>query len=130
MADMEFGTDPEPASRVTLLTTYDLQALAPLPRGGQQPAVQRLAQVDGVNLIAMTFTAGQALTEHRAAHPITVQAISGRVHFTVGSRVAELTPGHVVHLPAMVTHRVDAIDDSVVLLSMYTGEGHSSAAGS
>ena len=124
MADMVFGMEPEPTSREQLLRVFDVAALAPEPRPGAVPAVKRLVQADGVNLIALSFLAGQALTEHRAAHPITVQTLTGHARFTVGTKVAELTPGTVVHLPEMVTHRVDALQESVLLLSMHTGERH------
>ncbi|MDO4686844.1 MAG: cupin domain-containing protein [Corynebacterium sp.] len=68
----------------------------------------------------MTFQAGQSLEDHRSAHPIMVQCLKGEVVFSVGDRKETLTPGHVLHLPAQVTHRVDANQDSVFLLSMLT----------
>ncbi|MDK8364575.1 cupin domain-containing protein [Corynebacterium sp. UMB10119B] len=68
----------------------------------------------------MRFRAGQSLPDHRAAHPILVQCMEGRVRFSVGDRTETLTPGRVAHLPSMVPHRVDADEDSVFLLSMLT----------
>lgn len=111
------------------LTAHDVAAEAPAPAEGDRPAIARLASVAGVNLIALRFTAGQVLPDHRAAHPITVQGISGAARFIVGDRVEELGPGRLVHLPAMVGHRVEADDDAVLLLSMHTGEPGEDAAG-
>lgn len=102
------------------LSFHDVIAAAPSPVDGDGPAVQRLQTADGVNLIAMRFRAGQSLPDHRAAHPILVQCMEGRVRFSVGDRTETLTPGRVAHLPSMVPHRVDADEDSLFLLSMLT----------
>lgn len=110
---------------MTVLAVLDA---APAPRAGARPGVQRLLQGDGANVIAFTFTPGQALPDHRAAHPITVQGLSGVLDFTCGDRTVRLLPGVVVHLPGHVTHRVDCPADApstnVLLLTMLTGERH------
>lgn len=110
----ELTADPE------ALSLHDVVAAAPPAKDGDGPAVKRLQTADGVNIIAMRFRSGQALPDHRAAHPIMVQCIEGQVRFTVGDRTEVLTPGTVAHLPTMVPHRVDADEDSVFLLSMLT----------
>lgn len=110
----DLAADPD------VLSFHDVIAAAPAPVDGDGPAVQRLQTADGVNLIAMRFRAGQSLPDHRAAHPILVQCMEGRVRFSVGDRTETLTPGRVAHLPSMVPHRVDADEDSVFLLSMLT----------
>lgn len=102
------------------LRGFDVVADAPEAIDGDRPAVARLATADGVNLIAMRFRAGQVMDDHRAAHPITVQCLSGHIEFTVGDHVEKLVPGRIAHLPAMVPHRVEAVEDSVFLLSMLT----------
>ncbi|NMF08662.1 cupin domain-containing protein [Corynebacterium xerosis] len=102
------------------MSFHDVVTAAPPAKDGDGPAVQRLQTADGVNIIAMRFRAGQALPDHRAAHPILVQCMEGQVRFSVGDRTEVLTPGRVAHLPAMVPHRVDADEDSVFLLSMLT----------
>lgn len=122
-AEIEFLSDGQKATLPAdgaALTFRDVIAAAPEATDGDGPAVSRLQTADGVNLIAMRFRAGQALPDHRAAHPITVQCLQGRLRFTVGDRTETLTPGSIAHLPAMVPHRVDADDDSVFLLSMLT----------
>lgn len=117
---------PDPAESMTVL---DLLAQAPAAQPDKaRPGVSRLLQGDGVNLIAFTFSPGQSLPDHRAAHPITVQAISGDLRFGCGSETVELTPGKVVHVKEHITHRVDCPADArgpaVMLLSMLTGERH------
>lgn len=111
------------------MTVLRLPEQAPEPRPEKpRPAVQRLLQGDGVNLIAFTFAPGQSLPEHRSAHPITVQCLVGVLDFGYGEQTVRMEPGVVVHLPAHLTHRVDcpgdADENAVLLLSMLTGERH------
>ena len=94
------------------------------PRG--RPAVKRLLQGDGANLIAFTFAPGQSFPDHSVAHPITVQCLSGELTFGCGGETIRLAPGTVVHCRERVLHRVDCPDDApgsnVLLLTMLTGE--------
>ncbi|WP_304324083.1 LuxR family transcriptional regulator [Corynebacterium frankenforstense] len=127
------GTFGAPAAgAVNDMTVYDVPALAPAPRSGNRPAVQRLLEGDGVNLIAMRFRPGQSMIRHSAAHPITVQCLTGHVRYGCEcgcGQVVDLVPGVVVHMPAGLVHWIEAPADnegeSVFLLSMLTGERHS-----
>ncbi|HHU39358.1 MAG TPA: cupin domain-containing protein [Propionibacterium sp.] len=110
------------------MTVLDLLDAAPAAREGTRPGVQRLLQGDGANVIAFTFTPGQSLPDHKAAHPITVQCLSGVLDFTCGDETVRLAPGVVAHLRDHVVHRVDCPPDAdptnVLLLTMLTGERH------
>lgn len=127
------GTFGAPATgAVHDMTVYDVPALAPAPRTGNRPAVQRLLEGDGVNLIAMRFRPGQSMIRHSAAHPITVQCLTGHVRYGCEcgcGQVVDLVPGVVVHMPAGLVHWIEAPaeseGESVFLLSMLTGERHS-----
>lgn len=114
------------ADRATRIDTVN--AVEPKP-GGARPAVKRMLQGDGANLIVFNFCPGQALPDHKAAHPITVQCVSGSLEFECGDDRFPLQPGEVVHLRAYVPHAVYCPDDAseegnVLLLSMLTGERH------
>ncbi len=112
------------------MTVLPLTELAPTPNPARpRPAVKRLLQGDGANLIAFTFAPGQDLPDHEAAHPITVQCVSGTLDFGCDGETVRLSPGTVIHLREHVTHRVDCPADApdeenVLLLSMLTGERH------
>ncbi len=111
--------------------------LTPIP--GERPAVQRVLVADGARLVLFAFAAGQRLREHRAAFPIVVQALSGRLRFAsfgadgaAEQSAVVLEPGAVAHLPAREWHEVVAETDAVLLLTMLdpdaastpiTGEG-------
>ena len=81
------------------------------------------------NLIFLTFTPGQVLRSHTTAHPITVQTLKGSLLLGTEDGEIALEPGTVVHLRAMVVHEVsapeNAADENVLLLTMLTGERHS-----
>lgn len=100
----------------------------PAQPGKPRPAVKRLLQGDGANLIAFTFSPGQSLPDHQAAHPITVQCLAGRLEFTSGEDTVDMSPGVVLHLREHVIHRVEcpssAAGEAVLLLTMLTGERH------
>ncbi len=111
------------------MTVLPLTELSPTPDPRRpRPAVARLLQGDGANLITFTFAPGQNLPDHRAAHPITVQCVSGTLDFGCGGETARLAPGTVIHLREHVVHRVDCPADApdeanVLLLTMLTGGG-------
>lgn len=92
-----------------------------------RPGVQRVLSADGANLILFSFAPGQSLPDHKAAHPITVQALRGKLNFTYGDETITLTPGSIVHLPAYEVHKVEATPEggdpstpAVLLLTMLT----------
>lgn len=114
----------------TGMTVLSLIDAAPSPNPARpRPAVQRLLQGDGANLIVFNFAPGQDLPDHQAAHPITVQCLSGTLDFTTGEETVRLKPGMVVHLRDHIVHRVDCPPDApdesnILLLTMLTGERH------
>lgn len=138
------GTPPDGSGPSAAV--LDVLAFAPAAdpeRRNGRPSVKRLLQADGANLIAFTFAPGQSLPEHTAAHPITVQCLSGLLTFTCEGEMNVLRPGLVIHCRAHVEHRVDCLEEpagsgleggsaqeggpaavSVLLLTMLTGERH------
>ena len=126
MPPKAFGpAEGDPNADVTVFTAED----APEPRHGTPPAMTRKLEGDGANFIFLTYTPGQVLRSHTAAHPITVQTLTGALVLTTDDGNIELQPGTVVHLRAMVVHEVSAPETAaqtnVLLLTMLTGERHS-----
>lgn len=126
MPPKAFGpAEADPNANVTVFNAAD----APRPRAGTPPAISRKLEGDGANLIFLTFRPGQVLRSHTTAHPITVQALKGALVLSTAEGEIPLEPGTVVHLRAMVVHEVAAADDAaaenVLLLTMLTGEQHS-----
>lgn len=126
MPPKAFGpAESGPNADVTVFHAAD----APEPRTGTPPSITRRLEGDGANLILMTFTPGQVLRSHTTAHPITLQTLRGTLKVTTKEEETVLLPGTVMHLRAMVVHEVAAPEDAdernVLLLTMLTGERHS-----
>jgi len=58
------------------------------------------------------------LSEHRAEGPVSIQALEGHLRLTVAETVVDLRPGQVAVVEAAVTHELEAIDESVFLLTI------------
>ena len=111
------------------MTALAVPDMTPAPDPARsRPSVIRLLQGDGANVISFGFAPGQDLPDHKAAHPITVQCLSGALDFTCGGETVRMAPGTVIHLREHVVHAVtcpaDAPGDAVLLLTMLTGERH------
>ncbi len=55
-----------------------------------------------------------SLQKHRVKHE-TLYLQSGRMRFTLGEEVFEWTPGEVVVIPPETVHRMEALEESVIL---------------
>ncbi len=111
------------------MTVLAVPAMTPAPDPARKrPSVIRLLQGDGANVISFGFAPGQELPDHKSAHPITVQCLSGTIDFTCGGETVRMSPGTVIHLREHVVHAVTcpatAEGEAVLLLTMLTGERH------
>ena len=77
-----------------------------------------LRKAAGLDMVLLTMHAGSQLQEHDAFVPIALHVISGRVRFTTADKAVELGPQMVVTLDGGITHRVDALEDAVCLLTL------------
>lgn len=75
---------------------------------------------EGGNVVLFSFDKGQELSEHTAAMPVFVQALSGRLTITGNGRSTELVPGGLVYFPTRIPHAVYAEEPSVMMLTMIT----------
>ena len=112
-------------------TTVNVLEQAPVADPNRSsPVAQRLVQADGANVIVFSFAPAQSMPEHQAAHPIIVQCLSGYLDFTAEGETVSMVPGVVIHLAARVPHDVvcpvNASENSVLMLTMLTGETVSS----
>ncbi|MFD1813464.1 cupin [Rhodococcus gannanensis] len=83
---------------------------------GTAPRIERVAAVAGVTVVRLSFRAGQSMEDHKARFPILVQGQSGHVTFATADRTVDLVPGVAVHVDAELTHRLQAVEDSVITL--------------
>ncbi|MEK7252462.1 MAG: cupin domain-containing protein [Actinomycetota bacterium] len=94
----------------------DIAAEVPITPDGTLSRV--LHRDDRLRLVGFAFDAGQELTEHTAAVPVVIQALTGTLDVTAGGETVRLTPGGWVALAASESHTVVALQPSVLLLTM------------
>lgn|SRR5512134_2375394 len=86
---------------------------------------------DAIDVTVFGFDAGEGLTEHTAARPAIVQVLSGALRFTVEGEDVRMTPGSWVHMSVGASHALEALEPTVMLLTMLraddAGRGHDRA---
>ncbi len=80
-----------------------------------------LVKDDALNILLMLLKEGARLAEHRTKGPIAVQVLAGSVRFFSGSEQTTLSAGHMVALDRNVVHSLEALEESVVLLTTAIG---------
>lgn len=104
-----------------MLTLNPLEEAARLKTKPEWASLERLAvslvKDDALNILLMVLKPGARLAEHRTKGPIAVQVLSGRVRFATDHDSADLSPGTVAALDRDVAHQLEALEESVVLLT-------------
>jgi len=112
-----------PASRFELPRALaDLRAEAALEREGRNSII--LHKEDGLKVVLIAMRAGNEIRSHRAAAPITLQALEGRVAVDAGGKTYELRSGQLLTLHAGLEHAVRALEESAFLLTLAGPNGH------
>lgn len=97
-------------------TIVDLRAPVETPADG---IVSRaIHNDDDVRVVHFSFAAGQQLSDHTAAVPVTLEVVEGEATITVGGDVIEGRAGTWMHLPANTPHSVVARTPLVLLLTL------------
>jgi quercetin dioxygenase-like cupin family protein len=73
---------------------------------------------DHVRVVVFAFDEDQELTEHTAATPAILQVLAGRLRVTMGADTREVTPGDWAHMASGLPHSVEALEPSVMLLTL------------
>lgn len=90
--------------------------------GDTQPVITPLIANDFTKEIRIVFRAGQAMKAHKTSFPITVMIVAGSIDFGVGEERMMLKAGDVIALEGNVMHDLNALEDSVVRLSLHKGD--------
>lgn len=75
-----------------------------------------LVSQPGYRLVLMNLRAGQSIPEHSTRDTVTVYAIAGHITFYENQIPAELRAGEVLWIEGGVPHRLDAHEDSSLLV--------------
>lgn len=70
---------------------------------------------------AFAFDGGQALSEHSAPYDALVQMIDGAMEIKVGGVPHKVRSGEWLVMPAEIPHSVEALEPSVMVLTMIKG---------
>jgi len=110
------------------LLTFDLAAEAGQLRAelayqeGDRNA-NTLLKEPHVRVVLMALRHGAQLQEHQTAGWVVVQTISGRVRLRALGQSVELAAGHLLTLEPNAAHDVEALEESVVLLTLAWSAG-------
>ena len=77
-----------------------------------------LAKEPALRVVLMLLGKGTRISEHQAAGPLTFHVLSGAVTFRAGVRVESLESGELIVLESAVAHDVEALEESVCLLTL------------
>ncbi len=92
-------------------------------RGGRRNSIT-LRKGEGMSVVLLVMGAGDGLEEHAAPGPISLMVREGRIRFTTPEDgEVEAGPKTLLACDAGVRHAVEAIEDSVCVLTIARGEG-------
>ena len=76
---------------------------------------RRMLNGEALTLAQITLAAGAVVPEHEHANEQIATVLSGRLRFTVGGEEREVGPGESVLIAGGVPHRVEVLENAVVL---------------
>ena len=117
---------PPPGAPGPGLATPSAAVELPAAAGGSEPKEAKvLVDEPALKLVSIVLRKGTVLPEHDAPVPVTIQALEGAGHVTMGEKKLRLDRGHAVVLAAGVPHAVepDAGTHLVLLLHHLGGGG-------
>lgn len=71
-----------------------------------------------LRVVLLTQQAGNVLDDHQAAGSITIHVLHGRIRFVTPDQTVDLHSGMLLALDGGIVHRVEALDNSVSLLTL------------
>jgi len=90
--------------------------------GDTQPLITPLITTEFTKEIRIVFRAGQSMKAHKTSFPITVMIVQGIIDFGVAEERYTLRAGDVVALEGNVMHDLNALEDSIVRLSLHKSD--------
>jgi quercetin dioxygenase-like cupin family protein len=76
-----------------------------------------LVKDDALNIALIVLKKGARLAEHRTKGPVAVHVLSGSVRLSAAHQHTELSPGGIAALDRNIAHSLEALEESVVLLT-------------
>jgi quercetin dioxygenase-like cupin family protein len=73
-------------------------------------------------LVMFCMAKGQSLSEHTSSMPAAIHVLKGRGIVTLGSERHDAGPGTWIYMPKEQLHAIDAVEDLVLLLTLFRKE--------
>jgi quercetin dioxygenase-like cupin family protein len=115
------GREPHPLTGTAL--TFDLAAEADALK--REPTwlmhghnAKTLVKHPDVRVVLIALRAGARMQEHKTDQCVTLHALSGRLRLHLPADTLELPTGALLALDHTVLHEVEAIEESVLLLTL------------
>jgi quercetin dioxygenase-like cupin family protein len=112
-----------------MLSMQKLNLNVPIEYDDQRYNPKVLMNEPGYSMVLLSMHAGRRIPEHASKRTVTIQAILGHVTLYAGPFPYELYAGEVICIGGGVSHRVEAIEDSALLV-LSTGGSNSCTADS
>ena len=77
-----------------------------------------LSKKPRLTVVLMALKIGACLEKHEAPGPISIHALAGRVRVHLASETVELAPGEILTVDGGLTHDVEALAESAILLTI------------
>lgn len=95
---------------------HDLRQAVALPQDGILS--RAIHNDDVVRVVLFSFAAGQQLSDHTAAMPVTLEVVDGEADIGLGGETVDARPGTWMYLPANTPHSVTARTPLTLLLTL------------
>lgn len=80
--------------------------------------IETLSENSSNKEIRICMPSGAVMDKHKAPWAISVQVLEGKIIFEVENEKIEMPKGALISLEAQVLHRLDALENSVIRLSL------------
>jgi quercetin dioxygenase-like cupin family protein len=108
---------------VTMATlNRDVISIRPLGAALKEAHTENLFDSDGVQIQRLVILAGEEHPKHQAPGVVLLHCLEGKIALTVGNDNQEISAGEMVCIPQCVPHSLRGIEDSSVLLEVFTRE--------
>jgi quercetin dioxygenase-like cupin family protein len=93
----------------------DIKPLGPALSKSQSHALFKSADLEVIRLVLL---GGTVMPDHAVAGEITLQCLEGRIEFNCDAGLRELAAGQLIHVRADEVHRLRALEDTSLLLTI------------
>ena len=92
--------------------------LVPLGAGTREAHTRALVKTDDFEAIRLVLGAGEELPPHQVSGRFTLHCLEGRVGLATSTESLELSANQWIYFDGGITHAVQAIEDSSLLLTI------------